>query len=259
MGFVRTPEELARFEEVLTNVEFVGGEMLAVSVLIDPAEAARLLPPPLVPAEQPRVSVVIGRWRSNCVGDFGGGAVYVAARHGDVEADYVLTMFMDDDIPLLFGRDIYGEPKKLARCGLYRQGRRVSGFIERGGTRIIEIDADLPGDGATGESVGRNFNVKAMLAADGRGLHGDPVLTLATFETTTTLHWTGSAQLALRGTAHDPLDEIKPVEMIGARYTEADMRADCRDLAVMDPVAYLPYALGRYDDWTQLSTGTMRS
>lgn len=259
MGFVRTPEEIARFQEVLTNVEFVGGEMLSVSVLIDPAEAARLLPPPLVPAAQPRVNVVVGRWRSNCVGDFGGGAIYVAAQYGDVEADYVLTMFMDDDIPLLFGRDIYGEPKKLARSGLYRQGRHVTGFIERGGTRIIEIDADLPDDGSTGASVGRNFNVKAMLAADGRGLHSDPVLTLATFETTTTLHWAGSAQLTLRGTAHDPLDEIRPVEMLGARYTEADMSADCRDLAVMDPELYLPHALGRYDDWTKLSTGALNA
>jgi len=257
MGFVRTPEEIARFEEILTSVEFVGGEMLSVSFLVDPADAAHLLPPPLIPAEQPRISVVVGRWRSNCVGDFGGGAVYIAARHGDVDADYVLAMFMDNDIPLLFGRDIYGEPKKIARCGLYRQGRSISGFIERGGTRIIEIDAELPGDGPTGQSVGRNFNVKAMLASGGRGLRGNPVLTLATFANTTTLHWTGSAQLALRGTVHDPLDEIRPVQMLGARYTEADMQADCRDLAVMDPVAFLPYAFGRCDDWTQLSTGTI--
>lgn len=259
MGFVRTHEEVARFEQVMTNVEFVGGEMLSASVLVDPDWVRAVLPPPLEPADEPRVTVVVGRWRSNCVGDFAGGAVYVAACHGEVVADYVLTMFMDGDVPLLFGRDIFGEPKKIARVGLYRQDRHVSGFVERGGVRIIEIESSLPGDGSLGPSVSGNFNVKSLFAADGRGLHDDPVLTLATFDTTTRVHWTGEAVLTVRGTVDDPLDEIVPTAMLGARYTEADMRADCRNIATIPREDFLPYALGRVDDWTRMDTGLRSS
>jgi hypothetical protein len=43
------------------------------------------------------VTARVGRWRSNCVADFAGGAIYVAARHKNIEAAYVLAMFMDTD------------------------------------------------------------------------------------------------------------------------------------------------------------------
>ncbi len=58
---------------------------------------------------------MIGRWQSNCVGDYCGGAIYVAARHEGVEGDYVLAMYMDADPAIIFGRDLFGEPKKQAR------------------------------------------------------------------------------------------------------------------------------------------------
>jgi acetoacetate decarboxylase len=256
VGFVKTPDEVQRIERVLTGVEFVGGEMLSVDYLVDPETVERLLPPPLQPADTPRMTATVGRWRSNCVGDFGGGALYVSARFGEIAGDYVLTMFMDSDAAMIFGRDLYGEPKKIARCGLYRQGSSFSGFIERGGVRLLEIDADLSDELGPSQGVGRNFNVKALLAADGVGLHEDPTLTLAEFDTRIDRHLQGSGSLTLRGTVHDPLDEVAPVRVLSARYVEADMTASCRELARMDRVGFLPYAYGRMDDWSQLVTGT---
>jgi acetoacetate decarboxylase len=257
MGFVKTADEIRKIESVLTGVEFVGGEMLSVDFLVEPQLVRALLPPPLEPAATPRITATVGRWRSNCVGDFGGGAIYIAARYGDIEADYVLTMFMDSDSATIFGRDLYGEPKKIARSGLYRQGHKVSGFVERGGVRLIEIDADLPFEKGSSTGIGRNFNVKALLGSNGVGLHGNPVLTLAEFETRIDVHRDGEASLKLRGTVHDPLDEILPQEILSARYVEADMTASCRDLAEMDADQFLPFAYGRMDDWSQLSTGRM--
>lgn len=256
MGFVKTPAEIEAIEQVLTGVEFVGGEMLSVDFLVDPTTVERLLPPQLQPADSPRMTATVGRWRSNCVGDFGGGALYIAARHGDITGDYVLTMFMDSDAAMIFGRDLYGEPKKIARCGLYRQGNTFNGFIERGGVRLIEIDAALPNEVGPSQGVGRNFNVKSLLAASGVGLHADPVLTLAEFDTRIDVHRQGDAVLTLRGTVHDPLDEVAPVQVLSARYVEADMTASCRELATMDAAAFLPYAYGRMDDWSQMVTGT---
>jgi acetoacetate decarboxylase len=90
MGFVRTSEEIARIQDTLSEPRFVGAEMLGVEFLTTPEFVQSVLPPGLEPADEPRVRAMIGRWRSNCVADFDGGAIYVAARHGDLEGDYVL-------------------------------------------------------------------------------------------------------------------------------------------------------------------------
>ena len=95
MGFVKTREEVARLEKVLSHPRFVGAEMLTIDYLTTPEIVRSILPPGLEPAAEPLITAMVGRWRSNCVADFAGGAIYVAARHKDIEAAYVLAMFMD--------------------------------------------------------------------------------------------------------------------------------------------------------------------
>ena len=122
MGFVKTPDEIARIEHALSHPRFVNGEMLNVDFLTEREFVAAVLPPPLEPADVPRVTAMVGRWQSNCVGDFHGGAIYVAARHDGIDGDYVLAMFMDGDVPTIYGRDLFGEPKKIAESALHRRG-----------------------------------------------------------------------------------------------------------------------------------------
>src|ERR1700675_4218320 len=146
MGFVKQPEEIARIEQALAHPRFVNGEMLSVDFLTDPGVLAHVLPPPLEPADEPRVTAMVGRWQSNCVGDFYGGAIYVAARHGDIEGNYVLAMYMNGDVPIIVGGGLFGGPKKLAQSGLYRRGDHFSGWVDRGGVRLMELRADMPED-----------------------------------------------------------------------------------------------------------------
>src|ERR1051325_10620539 len=107
MGFVKTAEEIARIEHALSHPRFVNGEMLSVEFLSDPDFVAAVLPPPLEPAGTPAVNAMVGRWQSNCVADFFGGAIYVAARHEGIEGRYVLAMYMDNDVPTIYGRDLF--------------------------------------------------------------------------------------------------------------------------------------------------------
>jgi len=62
MGFVKRPEEIVRIEHALSHPRFVNGEMLSVDFLTDPDVVAHVLPPPLEPADTPRVTAMIGRW-----------------------------------------------------------------------------------------------------------------------------------------------------------------------------------------------------
>ena len=79
MGFVKSAEEIARIEHALSYPRFVGGQMLSVEFLTDESVVAEVLPPPLEPTDTPGVRAMVGRWQSNCVGDFYGGSIYVAA------------------------------------------------------------------------------------------------------------------------------------------------------------------------------------
>jgi acetoacetate decarboxylase len=254
MGLVRTAEEIERIQATFANPRFVSAEMLTVDFLTQPETVAHVLPPPLEPAAEPRVTAMVGRWQSNCVGDFTGGALYVAARFGEIEADYVLAMYMDTFESIAFGRELFGEPKKQAATRLHRRGSHAVGHVERHGVRLIELEAELGENTGPVQVKGANFNVKALPATDGVGLEDDAVLTLAEFDNPLDVVREGTGTVRLRGTVHDPLDELEIVEVLRATYIEGDLISRARSLIRIPAEDFLPYALGRMDDWSALDT-----
>jgi acetoacetate decarboxylase len=254
MGFVKRTEEIARIERALSQPRFVGGQMLSVELLTDESVVAELLPPPLEPVDEPRVRAMVGRWQSNCVGDFHGGSIYVSARHEGVEGEYVLAMYMNWDVPTIYGRDLFGEPRKLAESDLLRRGDAFRGWIDRGGVRIVELQAEMSKDTGAFDAEGYNFNFKARPAANGIGLEEDAILTRARFDVHATASLEGAGSVVLRGTVHDPLDEIPVRSVQRATYTECDLIASCEAVATTPADVFLPYHHGRHDDWSALDT-----
>jgi acetoacetate decarboxylase len=254
MGFVRTPEEIERIQAAIANPVFPSAETLQVDFLTDPATIERILPPGLEPGDTPRVTASLGRWQSNCCGDFEGGAIFVSARHGELAGDYVLAQYFNTDHAMLYGREVFGEPKKHGTVHMVRRADRMHGWIERGGVRLVELDVELTDDAGPTTSTTLNFNYKARPAANGIGLSEDAILTKATFEADLRLLRTGTGTVTLRGTALDPLDELEVVEVIAARYLEGDLVARCEAVATVPADEFLPYQLGRMDDWSALDT-----
>lgn len=228
--------------------------MLSVEFLTDESVIAELLPPPLEPSDSPAVRAMVGRWQSNCVGDFYGGSVYVAARHEGVEGEYVLAMYMDGDVPTIYGRDLFGEPKKIAESALLRRGDAFRAWIDRGGVRIMELQGEMSKDTGAFDAEGYNFNFKARPAANGVGLEEDAILTRAHFEVHATASLEGAGSVVLRGTVHDPLDEIPVRSVKRATYTECDLIGACEAVARTPADVFLPFHYGRHDDWSALDT-----
>ncbi|MBK5221079.1 MAG: acetoacetate decarboxylase family protein [Thermoleophilia bacterium] len=228
--------------------------MLSVAFATDQSFVEEVLPPPLEPADVPTARAMVGRWQSNCVSDFAGGAIYVSARHEGVDGEYVLAMFMDGDVPTIYGRDLFGEPKKIARTGLMRRGDAFRGWVERNGVRIIELQGQMSKDTGAFETEGYNFNFKARPAADGIGLEEDAVLTRARFEVIAATSMEGAGSAVLRGTVHDPLDEIPIRSVTGASYMECDLIGACEAVATTPADVFIPYHHGRQDDWSALDT-----
>jgi len=254
MGFVRSPEEIARIQQALKFPRFVNCEMLTVDFLTRAETVKRLLPPGLEPTGTPRVTAMVGRWQSNCVGDFDGGAVYIEARHKDLVGDYVLAMYMDRDQPIIYGRELFGEPKKQCTTRLYRNGNRMSGVVDRYGARLIELEAAITTQHGATRTQGVNFNYKAIPATNGDGLEWDAALTCARFDVVLTAAGEGNGWVRLGHSVHDPLNEIEIVEVLRGAFVEGDLIARAETLAYIDAQSFLPYALGRTDDWSALNT-----
>lgn len=253
MGFVKTPEEIARIEAELSAPRW-SGEVLSIQFLTDPDTVERLLPPPLEPAASPLATATVGRWQSNCLGDFAGGALYLAALHDGIEGSYVLVIYMDSEPPMVFGREVFGESKKLARSGLFRDAGHVHGWIDRHGVRLFDLRADLHTDVGAAVTERYTFNYKARTAAGGVGLEEDAILTRTHFTSTGRSKHEGTGTIALGSTVHDPLDEIEVREVVGAIWAQDDSAAHCEAVATVPAAAFLPYHHGRADNWLALGT-----
>jgi acetoacetate decarboxylase len=254
MGFVKTAEEIATIERAFSEPHFVCGERFMVSFLTDPAIYERLIPAPLAPADEPLVVIGIGRWQSNCVGDYAGGSVSLAVRHDGVDGAYAVAMWMDTEAAVAFGRDVFGEPKKIASSNLRQSGDRAAAWIERHGVRLIEIEGELGDDLGPSETERVAYNIRSRPAPDGIGLDGPAVLTAATFRTSIRVRREGRGNVVLRGTVHDPVDELEVVSIVGAEYQQHDILATCRAVDTIPAEAFLPFHYGRTDNYAVLDT-----
>jgi acetoacetate decarboxylase len=254
VSFVREPSD------ALAAPRFVG-EQLLVRFRTDPAVYRRLLPPPLEPGDEPVAVAAVGRWRSNCVGDYAGGSVALGAVHAGDPGGFAVGMWMDSEPAVAFGREVFGEPKKLGRSELTRDGNRVHGWIERHGVRLVSLRATLDADSESGpaETSRLAFNYRARTSADGRGLAGPAVLTRTTFATRLEARTTGTGTVTLRSGPHDPAGEIPVLEVLGAEYQVHDLRATCVPSDEVPAAEFLPFHLGRQDDWRSLNTLTEES
>ena len=106
----------------------------------DPEIVAAVLPPPLEPGPEPLVRVTITRVEMPGLPVFGAGWIGVQARHEDRLGEYPILMPMTTEQSLIGGREVNGEPKKLAEVEVARDGGSVSARLF-GGTGHLLKDA----------------------------------------------------------------------------------------------------------------------
>ena len=93
----------------------------------DPEIMAAVLPPPLEPGPEPLVRITITRVEMPGLPVFGAGWIGVQARHEDRLGEYPIFMPMTTEQSLIGGREINGEPKKLAEVEVHPRRRQRVG------------------------------------------------------------------------------------------------------------------------------------
>ena len=159
MGFVKTPAELASYFETPARL-FPGAKMLGATFATRPDIVARLLPPPLAPAESPTAMVFIAEYPETNLGPgYREAALFLHCRYQGEAGTYCLAMPIDsEEVRCTNGRDIFGFPKKLAKIHLERRedngarlGRalrrallRAEGLADRDDARAAADGSELP-------------------------------------------------------------------------------------------------------------------
>ena len=212
-----------------------------------------VLPPPLEPSDQALVrvtvaSVDLGRG----LPPFGAGTFAVQARHEGTIGNYPLVMPMTTEQSVIGGREMFGEPKKLADVALSRDGDRVRGTVTRLGTTIIELTGRVTGELDPIEGSRTDFYFKFLPAPDGKGFDSEPALVYCHRQETSRSVEGVDGEVILRDSRFDPVADL-PVRRL-VEMTISERRSIQRGEIVSHVPAewLLPYVHQRYDDLSVL-------
>jgi acetoacetate decarboxylase len=262
MGFVKS------FEEIMANTrataDFYDAEMLAVFWETKPEIIAKLLPPPLKPADYPIAMAFVADYpATNFDVVYKESALFIRAEFNGEEGNYCLAMPVTNDIAMAGGREVFGFPKKMADIRFQKQGAVVEGWTERRGIRFMEVRANLTGkfnapeaqdlivnagmdDDGSMKAVSYNF--KYFPAPEGGALDYDPRLIRQETLFKPKVMEFGEAEIIFNPSDYDPWAEVEVVKMLGAIYTKGDnSMLGGRAVAEVGFMEFAPFAFLKWD------------
>jgi len=244
MGFVKTKEELDKYYRLGVRT-FFGAKRLGVLRERQPGRVARLLPPPLMPAEASTGLIFIAEYPVTNLGPgYREAALFITCTYQGEQGSYCLSMPIESEESRLYnGRDIFGFPKKLARIHLEKEGQRVHGWVERKGITFVEIEANLTGSLPELPRMGANFLFKGSPRIDLQPGFDGPVL-LCRHQTDIEMKTLeiGTADLTFRMSDADPWAELGNPTVAMAFYLVSDnTMLPGSVLTEVDGDTYLPY------------------
>lgn len=258
MRLVKTADEIAAIQSVFARGHDLGVRRLSVLFETAPSALADLLPPPLEPTpEALGMAFVQEVGNSTTVGPYDCAALFLRAHYNDTIGYYCLSMPASRADAVVFGREIYGQPRKTAKIVFERQDEYVWGSAERHEVRFLSMRGRLDGQAPSGRQIQSFFGFKASPRADGSGFESPPRLVEIVEEANIRHAETGRGELVFRDSADDPLADIPVAQVGAATYTEGQSYTTARVLTEVDPDAYLPYAFTGMDSIELLVEGTL--
>ena len=211
-------------------MRFRDATILTVCYRTDPAAIDRILPPPL---ERVSDVVLAHIYRMPDV-DFAGTVhecnVMVGARLtvGDeaVEGGYSVGLYLDSDVGVAHGREVHGQPKKLASLALEARGDLIVGTVDRNGITVLtatlpykqrEVD---PAEMRRHFDFAENINYKVIPHID-----GTPAIRQLTARRLQELEiaecWSGPCTVELRPNAQAPIFRLPVLEPLEGYFWRA--------------------------------------
>ena len=204
--------------------------ILTVCWRTDPAAIERLLPPPLERVGDVVLAHVYWMPDTDFVGSAHECNVMVGARfpsvEGDVVGGYSTGLYLDSDVGVAHGREVHGQPKKLASLTLETRGDLIVGEVVRNGITILTATLPYKQRAADPAEMRRHFdfaeniNYKVIPHIDGtpaiRQLTARRLAEVDVHEC-----WTGPCTVELRPNAQAPVWRLPVVEPLDGFFWRA--------------------------------------
>jgi len=202
-------------------------EILTLYWRTDPSAVAFLLPPPLEPAGDVACAHVYRMADTDWLGPYGEMNVMVGARLGDRKGGYSPYLALSSDVGVAHGREVHGQPKKLAEPILTADGDLVVGRVVRNGIDVLTGTLPYKQRAAAPDALkphfdfALNLNLKAVDHVDGR-----PAIRQITARrlADVTVHeaWRGPCTVELRPNAQLPVFRLPVIEPLEGFHWRAD-------------------------------------
>lgn len=251
--FVASAEYCEAIQKALSNPHW-SRNSLCMDFETQPEFLRELLPPCFDMPDRPLGSVMIGKFQASIGGEYDAASISFQAKYKHINRDatYTVVLYISPDMPVIYGREFWGESKKLGIVQMYKCGSDIYAFAERNGTRLIEMEGTLgPDEGEQEGGPYYNLTVKCTPHAQGFGFQSNPVALVKENLAHHYVRMQGQGKLILCGNSVDPLHEIPIVSAGPMIYTESQTESKiilCDQLE--KPERYLPYFYGvAYDNF----------
>jgi acetoacetate decarboxylase len=268
MLYALSKREIAKIRSAGFAGEFTGAEILFAIYKTDADVVKKILPKPLKPAKEPLVTAFVAHYPQTNFGcSYNEGAILIHAMLGCQTGVYCISMPVDDDMAMIYGREIYGYPKKLADIiRLERTESKIAGSVSRKGVEILRIELEQQKPLALSElsrvwnqseeqkgrpcQDGISFLYKNFLSPDGKGFDYIPRLVRQTIQFRPRADLvTGEGRVIVQSSAYDPLGDIPVRSMVSCLYGTWDNTMVPGKVVsrAWNVFGFLPYAFCRTD------------
>lgn len=207
---------------------FRNAEVLTLYWRTDPRAMAFLLPPPLEPVGDVACVHIYRMNDTDWIGPYGEANVMFGARlPGKGEGGYSPYLALSSDIGVAHGREIHGQPKKLAQPSIEFRGDLIVGRVERNGIDVVTATLPYKQRPAAATDLkphfdfATNLNLKAVDHIDGR-----PAIRQLTSRrlADVVVHeaWRGPCTVELRPNAQLPVFRLPVLEPLEGFFWRAD-------------------------------------
>jgi acetoacetate decarboxylase len=105
------------------------------------------LPPELESIEGSLDTLIVVEYPETSIGPYNESLLLLSSTYNNKPGMYVFSIYVDDDVALTAGREIWGIPKKMAEIKLSKvKKNRINGTVSRKGKKIFDISADIMED-----------------------------------------------------------------------------------------------------------------
>ena len=125
-------------------IEYKNARALALMFQCKPDMKQKYLPPELKSIHYGLDTLIILEYPSTSIGPYNEAVLSLSCTYKNKAGNYVYSIYVDDDVALAAGREIWGIPKKIAEIKLSKiKKNKIFGTATRRGKKIFNMSAQI--------------------------------------------------------------------------------------------------------------------